>query len=116
MEPKVCPVYEHPRVVNLSDHLIRSHNISGKERKALLRRARFMTMSCKNGEPSTCSAATQFGDSLPKTSSLPEQKKLPNPIPSNSTSDENENELIPCRYDSHVSYERVWSTNVPVMD
>ena len=28
--------------------------------------------------------------------------KLPNP-----TSDENEEELIPCLYDSHISYERV---------
>ena len=111
MEPNVCPVCEHPRVVNLSDHLIRSHNISGKERKTLLRRARFMIMSCKNGEPSICSATTQFVNSLPKTLSLPEQRQLPNP-----TSDENEDELIPCLYDSRISYERVWGTNVPVMD
>ena len=75
-----------------------------------------MTMSCKNGEPSRCSATTQFGNSLPKTSSLPEQKKLPNPIPSNPTSDENEDQLIPSPYDSHICYERVWGTNVPVMD
>ena len=62
-----------------------------------------MAMSCKNGEhlqPSICSATTQFGNSVPKTSSLPEQKKLPNPIPPHSTSDENEDELIPCPYDS----------------
>ena len=52
MEPKFRPVCEHPRVVNLSGHLIRSHNISGKERKALLRRAPFMAIPCKNGEPS----------------------------------------------------------------
>ena len=49
MEPKVCPICKHPRVVNLSDHLIRSQNISGKEKKTLLRRARFMSISCKNG-------------------------------------------------------------------
>ena len=109
MEPKVCPVCEHPRVVNLSDDLIRSHNISGKERKALLRRARFRAMSCKNGEPSICSTTTQFGNTAPKTSPLPEQRKLPNP-----TSDENEDELIP--YDSRISCERVWGTNVPVID
>ena len=84
MEPKVCPVCEHPSVVNSSDHLIRSHNISGKERKASLRKARFMAMSCRIGEPSICSTTRQFGNSLPKTSSFPEQKKLPNPIPSNS--------------------------------
>ena len=111
MEPKFCPICKHPRVVNLSDHLIRSHNISGKERKILLRRARFMSMSCKNGEPSICSATTHFGNSLPKTSSLPEQRQLPNP-----TSNENEDELIPCPYDSRINYERVWGTNVPVMD
>ena len=54
-------------------------------------------------------------NSLPKASSLPEQKKLPNPIPPNSTSDENEDELIPCPYDDRISYERVLGTNVPVM-
>ena len=70
-----------------------------------------MSMSCKNGEPSICSATTHFGNSLPKTSSLPEQRQLPN-----STSNENEDKLIPCLYDSRISYERVWGTNVPVMD
>ena len=104
MEPKVCPVCEHRRVVSSSDHLIRSHNISGKERKALLRRARFMAMSCKNGEPFICSTTTQFGNTAPEASPLPEQRKLPNPMPSNSTSGENEDELIPCPYDSRISY------------
>ena len=60
--------------------------------------------------PPADSAPTQFGNSLPKTS-LPEQKKLPNP-----TSDENEDKLIPCPHDSRINYERVWGTNVPVMD
>ena len=54
---------------------------------------------------------TQFGNSLPKTSSLTEQTKLPNP-----TSDQTEDDLIPCPYDSRISYERLWGTNVPVMD
>ena len=71
-----------------------------------------MIISCKNGEPFICSAATQFGNSLPKTSSLPEQKKLP----SNPTSGENENELMPCPYDICISCERVRGINVPVMD
>ena len=66
--------------------------------------------------PEADSTPTQFGNSLPKSSSLPEQKKLPNPIPSNSTSDENEDELIPCPYDNRISYERIWGSNVPVMD
>ena len=48
--------------------------------------------------------------------SLPEQRKLPNPVQSNSTSDENEDELIPCPYDSRISYERVLGTNVLVID
>ena len=44
-------------------------------------------------------------------SSLPEQRQLSNP-----TSDENEDKLISCPYDNRISYERVWGTNVPVMD
>ena len=52
-----------------------------------------------------------FGNSLPKTSSLPEQRQLPNP-----TSNENEDKLIPCPYDGRINYERVWGANVPVMD
>ena len=70
-----------------------------------------MSMPCKNGELSICSATTHFGNSLTKTSSLPEQRQPPNP-----TSNENEDELIPCPYDSRINYERVWGTNVPVMD
>ena len=44
------------------------------------------------------------------------KKKLPTSTPSNSTSDENENELIPCPYDSRISYERIWATNFPLID
>ena len=51
------------------------------------------------------------GYGVPEMSSLPEQRQLSNP-----TSDENEDELISCPYDSRISYERVWGTNVPVMD
>ena len=54
---------------------------------------------------------TQFGNSLLKSSLLTEQNKLPNPVP-----DENEYELIPCPHDSSISYERIWGTNVPLMD
>ena len=90
-----CPVCNHPRLTNLSDHLIHSHNISGKEKKALLRRARFSVLSLQPNQPQASipeadSTPTQFSSSLPKTSPLPEQKKLPNPVPSNSTSDQNE--------------------------
>ena len=66
--------------------------------------------------PKTDSTPEQFGKSLPKTPPLLEQEKLPNPVPFNSASDENEDELIPCPYDSRISYERIWGTNVPVMD
>ena len=121
MEPKVCPVCEHPRVVNLSDHLIRSYNISGKERKALLQRARFSVLSRQTEQshpsvPQSDYTLGQCGYTVPETSSIPEQRQLPNPIPPNSTSDENEDKLIPCPYDNHISYERVLGTNVPVMD
>ena len=100
-----CPICNYPKLTNLSRHLTTVHSISGKERKCL------MSMSCKNGEPSICSTTTHFGNSLPKKSSLPEQRQLPNPA-----SKENKDELIPCLYDSLISYERVWGTNVHVMD
>ena len=38
------------------------------------------------------------------------------PYPKSDENEDNEDELIPCLYDSHTSYERVWGTNVPVMD
>ena len=66
--------------------------------------------------PQSDSTLAQFGSSLPKTSLLTEQGKLPNPVPSNPTSDENKDKLIRCPYDSRISYERIWGTNVPVMD
>ena len=92
------------------------HGISGKERKALLLRAHFSVSSMQPDHPQpsileAISTPMQFGNSLPETSPLPEQKKLPN-----STSDQTEDDLIPCPYDSHISYERIWGTNVPVMD
>ena len=99
-----CPFCNHPRLTNLSYHLIRSHSISRKERKALLRKARFQFYLDNHPPiPQSDSTPVQFGNSLPKTSSLPEQTKIPNP-------------RIPCPYDSLISYERVWGTNVPVMD
>ena len=87
----------------------------------MLAKARFVVLSMQPDQPQPSipqldSTPPQFGNSLPKTSPLPEQKKLPNPVPPNSTSDENEDELTPCPYDSHISYERICGTNVPVMD
>ena len=89
-----CPICNCPKLTNLSRHLTTVHGISGKERKALLLRARFSVLSTQPDQPQPSipvadSKPTQFGNSLPKTSSLPEKKKLPNP-----TSDENEDELI----------------------
>ena len=116
-----CPICNYPRLANLSDHLTKVHGINGQERKCLLAKARFSVLSSQPYQsqasiPKTDSSPEQFGKSLPKTSPLPEQKKLPNPVPSNSTSDGNEDHLIPCPYDSRISYERIWGTNVPVMD
>ena len=88
----------------------------------MLAKARFEVLSAQPDQPhpsipQSDSTPAQFGNSLPKTSSLSEQRKLlPNPVLSNSTSDENEDELIPCPYDKRISQERVWGTNVPVMD
>ena len=108
-----CSTCNHPRLTNLSDHLI---HISVKERKALLRGARFSVLSKqpeqpKPSIPEAISTPTQFGNSLLKTSSLTEQTKLPNPA-----SDQTEDDLIPSPYHSRISYERTWRTNVPVMD
>ena len=117
----MCPVCSHPNLFNLSDHLNKVHGLNGQERKYWLSKAPYSTISSlavyvHSSVPRSDSTPAQFGNSLPKTSSLPEQKKIPNPIPYNTASDENEDELIPCLYDSHISYERVWGTIVPVMD
>ena len=66
--------------------------------------------------PQSDSTPGQCECTVSEKSSIPEQRKLPNPLPPHSTSNENEDEFIPCPYDSRLSYERVWGTNVPVMD
>ena len=98
-----CSICSYPRLADLSDHLTKVHGINGQERKCLLDKARFVDQPQPSISQSDSTAA-QFGNSLPKTS-LPEQKKLPNPVPSNPTSAENEDELIACPYDSCISYE-----------
>ena len=112
--PKMCPVCNHTKLFHLSDHLNKVHGIIGRERKYWLSKAPCSTISshavrAHSSVPQSYSTPAQFSDSLSKTSPLPEQKKLPNPIPSNSASDENEDELIPCSYDSRISYERIWA-------
>ena len=114
--PEMCPVCNHPKLFNLSDHLNKVHGINGQERKYLLAKAPYSTISshtvhAHSSIPRSNSTPAQFGNSLPKASSLPEQRQLPNP-----TSDQTEDYLIPCLYDSRISYERIWGTNVPVMD
>ena len=116
-----CPVCNYPRLTNLSDHLTKVHGIDEQGRKCLLAKTHFAVLSTQPDQPQPSipqsdSTPVQFGNSLPKTSSLPEQRKLPNPLPPNSASYENKNELIPCPYDSRISNERVSGTNVPVMD
>ena len=105
-----CPICNYPRLTNLSHHLTKVHGINGQERKCLLAKGRFAGLSTQPDQlhpfiPQSDSKPAQFGNSLPKTSSLPEQRKLPNPT-----------KLIPCPYDSRISYERVWGTNVPLID
>ena len=119
--PKMCPVCNHAKLFNLSDHLSKVHGVNGQERKYWLSKAPYSMISSQPDQPQPSipeahSTPTQFGNSLPKTSPLPEQKKLPNLIPANSISGENEDELIPCPYDSRIRYERIWGTNVPLMD
>ena len=119
--PKMCPICNHPKLFNLSDHLTKGHGISGQERKYWLSKAPCSTISshavrAHSSVPKSDSTPEQCRYTVPKTSPLPEQRELPNRIPPNSTSDENEDKLIPCPYDSRISYERVWCTNLPVMD
>ena len=119
--PNKCPVCNHAKLFNLSDHLNKVHGINGQERKYWLSKAPYSTISSHSVRaqpsiPEAISTPMQFSNSLPKTSPLPEQKTLPNPVPHNSTSDQNENELIQCPYDSCISYERIWGTNVSGMD
>ena len=92
-----CPICNYPRLTNLSDHLTKVHGINGQERKALLRRAHISVLSMQPDQPQPSIpevdfAPAQFGNSPPKMSPLPEEKKLPNSIPANSTSDENGDE------------------------
>ena len=96
-----CPICNYPRPTNLRDHLTKVHGINGQERKCLLAKAHFAVLSTEPDQPhpsipQSDSTPAQFSNSLPKTSSLPEQRKLPNPVPFKSTSDENEDELILC--------------------
>ena len=117
----MCPVCNHPKLFNLSDHLSKVHGIKEQERKYWLSKAPFSTISshavrAHSSVPQSDSTPVQCRYAVPKTSPLPKQSKLPNPIPPNSTSDENEDKLIPCPYDSCISSERVCGTNVPVMD
>ena len=93
-----CPICKYPRLTNLSYHLSTVHGINGQEIKCLLAKARFSVLSTQADQPHSCIpeahfTPTQFGNSLPKTSPLPERKKLPNPF-----------HLIPCPYDSRISY------------
>ena len=103
-----CPICNYARLANLSNHLTKVHGING--------RVRFSVLSRQSEQPhsQTDSLPTQCGYTVPETSSLPVQRQPPNP--KSDENEDNEDELIPCLYDSHTSYERVWGTNVPVMD
>ena len=119
--PKMCPVCNHPKLFNLSDHLTKVRGINGQERKHWLSKAPYSTISshavrAHASIPQSDSTPEQCRYTVPKISPLPEQRELSNPIPFNSTSDENEDELISCPYDSRISHERLRGTNVPVME
>ena len=116
-----CPICYHPRLTNLSDHLIRSHKSFLAKEESFISKSTFLILSRQPEQPHSSEPQSDFtpgqcGYTVPETSSLPEQRKLPNLVPSNFTSDENEDELIPCPYDNRISYETVWETNVSVMD
>ena len=66
-----CPICNYPKLTNLSHHLTTAHDISGKERKALLLRARFSVSSMQSDQPQPSipplnSTPAQSGGSRPK--------------------------------------------------
>ena len=74
-----CPTCNYPKLTNFSHHLTTVHDISGKERKALLLRAHVSVSSTQPDQqqpsiPEADSTPTQFGNSPPKSSSQTEQK------------------------------------------
>ena len=76
-----CPTCNYPKLTNLGHHLTTVHDISGKERKALLLRARVTVSSTQPDQqqpsiPEADSTPTQFGNSLPKSSSQTEQNNF----------------------------------------
>ena len=113
---KMCPVCNHPKLFNLSDHLNKIHGINGQGRKYWLSKAPYSTISshavrAHSSVPQSYSTPAQFGNSLPKHPHYLSKRNYQTQFhPTNG------NELIPCPYDSHISYERIWGTNVPVMD
>ena len=71
------PICNYPKLTILSRYLTTVHDISGKERKALLLRACFSVLSMQPDQPQPSIpeadfASTQFGNSLPKSSLLTE--------------------------------------------
>ena len=80
-----CPICNHRRLTNVSDHLTRSHNISGKEKKALLRRYVFFSVLSRQPEqphpsvPQSDSTPGQCGYTVPGTSSLPSKGNYTKP-------------------------------------
>ena len=70
---KMCPVCNHPKLFNLSDHLNEVHGINGQERKYWLSKAPCFMISSQPDQPQPSipeahSTPSQFGNSLPKTS------------------------------------------------
>ena len=116
-----CPICNYPKLTNLSRHLTKVHGLSGNERKALLLRACF-SVSYMHQIILNHLYQKQFLHRrrlvtvFQKHPHYLSKEKLPNPVPPNSTSDQTEDNLIPCPYDSCISYERIWGTNVPAMD
>ena len=118
----MCLVCNHPKLFNLSDHLTKVHGINGQERKYLLSKEPYSTISshavrAHSSVPQSDCTPVQYGYTAPETSSLPEQRKLPSPIPRMQLYIRWEWKRInPCPYDSCISYERDWGTNVSVID
>ena len=118
INPISCPICYQPSIVDLSRHLLRAHGIDGQERKSWLRKARFQS---KQKECLPLAKISPLQQPLPQPTyhhlstispqSHCEQQDLPM-----STTISDDEELIPCSYDSRIRYDNVMGQNVPILD
>ena len=114
--PKICPGCYRCKLCNLSDHLTKVHGmVNEQDTKYWLFKAVYSTISSHAEQPyppvlQSKFTLVQYGYTAPRTSSEPENYQTQyHPTP-------HQMKMKTCPSDSRISYERVWDSNVPVMD